>query len=89
MESSVSNVAPWKWISRFSVPIFMGIVLQQLYNTVDTIVVGNFAGEDSLSAVGTTASLITLFLATAVGLSGGAGTIVSRCWASCLTDFAS
>lgn len=69
---------PWKNILIFSIPIFIGILLQQLYNTVDTIVVGNFTSEEALAAVGTTASMITLFLATAVGFSTGAGVIIAQ-----------
>ena len=57
--------APWKHILRFSLPVLAGSLLQQLYNTVDTIVVSRFAGEAALSAVGTTASFAFLLLAVA------------------------
>ncbi len=53
---SMVNGAPWKHILRFALPVLAGSLLQQLYNTVDTIIVGNFSGEDALSAVGTTGS---------------------------------
>ncbi|NLG02238.1 MAG: multi antimicrobial extrusion protein MatE, partial [Clostridia bacterium] len=43
---------PWKLILSFAMPVLVGILLQQLYNTVDTVIVGNFAGEAALSAVG-------------------------------------
>ena len=56
----------------------VGLLLQQLYNTVDTIVVGNFASEEALSAVGTTGSLTFLFLAIANGFSAGAGVLTSQ-----------
>ena len=39
---------PWKGIMSFMMPVLLGLLLQQLYNTVDTIIVGNFAGEDSV-----------------------------------------
>lgn len=74
----MTNGVPWKLILRFSIPLFIGLLLQQLYNTVDTIVVGNFANEAALSAVGTTGSLVFLFIAIANGFSSGAGVIVSQ-----------
>ena len=69
---------PWKHILRFAFPVLAGSLLQQLYNTVDTIVVGNFSGEAALSAVGTTASITFLFLALATGFSAGNGVIVAQ-----------
>ena len=70
--------APWKHIVRFAFPILCGSLLQQLYNTVDTIVVGNFSGEDQLAAVGTTGTLVFLFLAVAIGFSAGNGVVVAQ-----------
>lgn len=78
MEQKMTNGVPWKQILRFSIPLLIGLLLQQLYNTVDTIVVGNFANEAALSAVGTTGSLVFLFIAIANGFSSGAGVIVSQ-----------
>ncbi len=49
---SLTQGTPWKVIFAFMFPIFAGLLLQQLYNTVDTLVVGNFAGEAPLAAVG-------------------------------------
>lgn len=68
----------WKLILFFTLPIMAGSLLQQLYNTVDGIVVGNFVGEDAFAGVGTCAPLAFLFLAFATGLSVGAGVIVSQ-----------
>ena len=70
--------APWRHILRFALPVLMGSLLQQLYNTVDAIVVGNFCGEASLSAVGTTGSFAFLFLAIAMGFSAGNGVVVAQ-----------
>ena len=70
--------APWKHIVRFALPVLLGSLLQQLYNTADAIVVGNFSGEASLSAVGTTGSFTFLFLAIAMGFSAGNGVIVAQ-----------
>ena len=70
--------APWKHILRFAMPVLAGSLLQQLYNTTDSIIVGQFSGQSSLSAVGTTNSFVFLFLAIAIGFSSGNGIIVSQ-----------
>ena len=78
MTKNMTEGTPWKHILKFSLPIFAGSLLQQLYNTVDTVIVGRYAGEDALSAVGTTSSLTFLFLALATGFSAGNGIVVSQ-----------
>ena len=75
---SMVEGTPWKHILRFAFPVLAGSLLQQLYNTVDTIVVGNFSGEAALSAVGTTGSFTFLFLALATGFSAGNGVVVAQ-----------
>jgi putative MATE family efflux protein len=77
---SMTEGAPWKHIIRFTLPVFLGLILQQLYNTVDAIIVGNFCGEASLSAVGTTATFTFLFLAVATGFSAGNGVVVAQAY---------
>ena len=72
------NGSPWKGILRFALPVFLGLLLQQLYNTADTIIVGNFESEDAMSAVGATAVLTMAFLAFANGFSAGAGVIIAQ-----------
>ena len=75
---SMVEGAPWKHTLRFALPVLAGSLLQQLYNTVDTIIVGNFSGEDALSAVGTTGSFSFLFLAMAIGFSAGNSVIIAQ-----------
>ena len=75
---SMIEGTPWKHILRFALPVLAGSLLQQLYNTVDTIIVGNFSGEAALSAVGTTGSFTFLFLALATGFSAGNGVVVAQ-----------
>lgn len=78
---SVKNMtagAPWKHILKFSFPILAGAILQQLYNTVDTVIVGRFTGESALSAVGTTNTLVFFFLSIAIGFSAGNGVLVAQ-----------
>lgn len=67
-----------KQIVRFSIPLILGNLFQQLYNTVDSIIVGNYIGSDALAAVGSTGSLINLLLAFCVGASAGAGIVISQ-----------
>ena len=69
---------PWVHILRFALPVLASSLLQQLYQTVDTIIVGRYAGEASLAAVGTTGSIFFFFLAVAIGLSGGNGVVVAQ-----------
>lgn len=63
----------------FAIPICIGNILQQLYNTVDTIVVGNYCGAESLAAVGTSAQPVELLLCVFLGLGTGVSILVSQC----------
>lgn len=77
---TMTEGAPWKHIIRFTLPVFFGLVLQQLYNTADAIIVGNYSGEASLAAVGTTATFTFLFIAMATGFSAGNGVVVAQAY---------
>ena len=68
----------WRQILLFSIPLILGNLLQQMYNTVDSIIVGNFVGSNALAAVGSSTSLICLLIAFSMGASAGAGVIVSQ-----------
>lgn len=70
----------WKLILLFALPLVAGNILQQLYNAVDGIVVGNFAanGENALSAVGTCAPVTMIFIAVAIGMSNGCSILISQ-----------
>ena len=70
--------APWKRILEFSVPMLLGNFAQQLYNTADTVIVGKFKGDLALSAVGSSMPILNLLLALFVGVSTGAGIVVSQ-----------
>lgn len=67
-----------KQILKFAVPIFCGNLFQQLYNVVDSLVVGNFVGADSLAAIASTGSLIFLLVGLFTGIFSGAGVVISR-----------
>ena len=70
----------WKLILLFTLPLMAGNFLQQLYNAVDGIVVGNFAaaGENALAAVGTCAPITMLFIAVAMGMSTGCSILIAQ-----------
>ncbi len=68
----------WKQFLLFSVPLLIGNLFQQLYNTVDSVVVGNFIGSEALAAVGSSNSLINLIIGMFLGIATGAGVIISQ-----------
>ena len=68
----------FKSILFFSVPLILGNLLQQMYNAVDSIIVGNDVGRDALAAVGSSTSLIYLLIAFSQGAAVGAGVVVSQ-----------
>ena len=68
----------WKKILLFSIPLLLGNVFQQLYNTVDSVVVGNYIGGNALAAVGTSGPIINLLVGFFMGLATGAGVVIAR-----------
>lgn len=68
----------FRCILFFSIPLILGNLLQQMYSTVDSIIVGNFVGRNALAAVGSSTSLIYLLIAFSQGAAVGAGVIVSQ-----------
>ena len=57
MKKTMTEGSEWKLILLFTLPLMAGNLLQQLYNTVDGIIVGNFVSENALAAVGTCSPL--------------------------------
>ena len=68
----------WKHLLNFAFPLFVGNIFQQLYNTVDSIVVGNFVGADALGAVTSTIPIVLTLIGAFIGLSMGASVIISQ-----------
>ncbi|MGI5894036.1 MAG: MATE family efflux transporter [Candidatus Merdivicinus sp.] len=68
----------WKRITYFALPILLGNLFQQMYNTVDSLIVGNFLGSSALAAVSSSGSLIFMLIGFLSGISSGAGVIVAR-----------
>ena len=75
----ILNGPIYKQMVLFFIPIIIGSIFQQVYNTTDAIIVGNFVGKQALAAVGgTPAVLYNLFTGFAIGLSSGASVIISQ-----------
>ena len=69
---------PWKKIVAFTIPLIIGNIAQQLYNTVDSIVVGKYVGDNALAAVGSAGPILNLLLVLFIGISVGSGIMVSQ-----------
>ena len=68
----------WTHMLRFSVPMAIGLLFQQLYNTVDTLVVGQFVGQQAQAAVGSTGPIINTIVGFCAGLATGASVVISQ-----------
>lgn len=68
----------YKKIITFALPIFWGNLFQQLYNVVDSLIVGNFLGKEALAAISSTGSLIFLLVGLVGGIFSGAGVVISQ-----------
>ncbi len=69
---------PWKRIVMFAIPMLIGNIAQQLYNTADSIIVGKYVGDNALAAVGSASPILHLLLVLFVGVAVGAGIMVSQ-----------
>ena len=69
---------PWASIVMFCIPMLIGNIAQQLYSTVDSIVVGHYVGDNALAAVGSATPLFNMLLVLFVGISAGVGIMVSQ-----------
>ena len=69
------NVRPVLW--SFTIPMFISVVFQQLYNIADSAIAGRFAGEDALAAVGASYPITMIFMAIAIGCNVGCAVVIS------------
>lgn len=69
---------PWEKILMFAIPMLIGNIAQQLYNTVDSVVVGKYVGDNALAAVGSAGPILNLLIVLFVGISMGASIMVSQ-----------
>ncbi len=79
-EIVMTRGTPWKVILTFALPMMAASILQQLYNTADTLIIGNFESERALAAVGSCAYLVGLFVGIAMAMALGAGICVSQAY---------
>lgn len=78
MEIDMTKGSPFKLIMRFLVPVVIGNVCQQLYNTVDSIVVGRFVGHEALAAVGAMGTVMFLLIGFANGMTSGYAVVTAQ-----------
>ena len=76
--TDMTTGTPWKQIVLFTLPMLIGNVAQQLYSTVDSIVVGRYVGDNALAAVGSASPILNLLLVLFVGISMGVSIMVSQ-----------
>lgn len=76
--TDMTEGSPGKRIVAFAIPMLIGNIAQQLYNTVDSIVVGRYVGDNALAAVGSASPILNLLLVLFVGISVGASIMVSQ-----------
>ena len=67
-----------KAILLFSIPLLIGNIFQQLYNTADSVIAGNFISKQALAAIGSSNSLINLLIGLFLGIATGAGVIIAQ-----------
>ncbi len=76
--TDMTTGTPWKKILTFSIPMIIGNIAQQLYSTVDSIVIGQYEGDNALAAVGSSLPIINMLLVLFIGISVGASVMVSQ-----------
>ena len=86
-KNSLTEGPIWKAMLLFALPVFLGNVFQQLYNTFDAWCVGYFINDDALAAVSSSGSLIFMMVSFFQGLSMGAGVIIARCYGAKEYDY--
>ncbi len=78
MVKNLTTGNPQSTLIRFTLPMFIGVIFQQMYNIADSVIAGKFAGESALAAVGSATSICTLFLAVSIGSQIGCSVVVSH-----------
>ncbi|MBE7040448.1 MAG: MATE family efflux transporter [Ruminococcaceae bacterium] len=76
--TDLTQGTPWKGILQFTFPMIIGNIAQQLYSTVDSIVVGQYVGDNALAAVGSAMPILNMLLVLFVGISAGVNIMVSQ-----------
>ncbi len=69
---------PGSVLIKFTLPMFVGVIFQQLYNIADSVIAGHFVGEDALAAVGASYPITMIFMAIALGFQSGCSVVISH-----------
>ncbi len=78
MIKDLTEGKPQKILWQFSIPMFVSVIFQQLYNIADSVIAGKFAGENALAAVGASYPITMIFMAIAVGSNIGCSVVISQ-----------
>ena len=79
-DADMTQGSIWPLLLRFAVPLAVGMLFQQLYNTVDMVVVGQYVGKEAQAAVGSVSSIVNMLVGLCSGLSLGAGVVISQAY---------
>lgn len=77
-EIDLTEGSIWKQLVRFALPLLIGNIFQQMYNTVDSLVLGHYVGTEALAAVGSCGNAINALIGFFIGIATGAGVIISQ-----------
>ena len=77
-ETNMTEGSISRHLIDFALPLLIGNIFQQLYNTVDTWVVGNYVSSEAFAAVGTVGPIINMLIGIFMGLASGAGVVISQ-----------
>ena len=78
MIKDLTKGSPASVLWLFSIPMFISVIFQQMYNIADSVIAGKFAGEDALAAVGASYPITMIFMAIAVGSNIGCSVVISN-----------
>ena len=79
-DADMTQGSIWPLLIQFAVPLAIGMLFQQLYNTVDMVVVGQYVGKEAQAAVGSVSSIVNMLVGLCSGLSLGAGVVISQAY---------
>ena len=82
MVKDLTEGKPSKVLCSYTIPMFLSVIFQQLYNIADSVIAGRFAGEDALAAVGASYPITMIFNAIAIGSNIGCTVVIARIFGS-------
>ena len=82
MVKDLTSGKPSRVIWGYTIPMFLSVIFQQLYNIADSVIAGRFAGEDALAAVGASYPVTMIFNAIAIGCNIGCSVVIARIFGS-------